>query len=349
MTNEKKYYTWLKYALLFGVGIFLVWWQLKNMSPVQKTEFQLSIKQADYKFILPITVLGLLSHYIRAIRWKLLMEPMAYFPKTKNVFSAVMVGYLANSAIPRLGEVIKCSILVKYEKLKIDKLVGTVLIERTVDLLCFIFFIIITIVTQIDLLSDFVGKQFSLIGSENLKKSVVKITLLFIVVVLTFFILRTLVKKYPNGKLLTTIKNFITGIKDGFFTILKLKKKQQFICLTIVMWALYLIQIYIGFFALAGTAKLGLGAACSVLTLVTLAMIITPGGIGTFPIFVMQVLLIYGVTKSTGQAFGWIMWGVSTALVVVTGFICLLLLPYFNKRKKDLNNNEFLLASNINE
>ena len=84
-----------------------------------------------------------------------------------------------------------------------------------------------------------------------------------------------------------------------------------------------------------GTAHLSLKAACSVLALATLAMIITPGGIGSFPIFVMQTLVMYSISAPLGNAFGWLMWGVSTGIVITAGFTALLLLPYLNRKKNE--------------
>ena len=333
--NKKTYLTWLQYGLFLGAGIFLIYWQLKSMNAGQRAEFLEALQQANYYYLLPIVLMGLISHYIRALRWKLLMEPLDFYPKTKNVFSAVMVGYLANSAVPRLGEVLKCTILAKYEKLKVDKLLGTILVERTIDLICFIIFVILTIISQFNILTQFLNEQFNLLNTANNSSAIFKMIVVIVIILVLIFLLRLLFTNFPDAGITRWIRSFITGVSQGFLTVLRLKKKRQFFLLTIFMWALYLIQIYIAFFALDKMRGLGMGAACSVLTLVTLAIIITPGGIGTFPIFVMQVLLMYGVTKATGQAFGWMMWGVTTAVVVVTGLICLVLLPYFNMQTKN--------------
>ncbi len=331
MMSKKSAGTWLQYCLFIGVGLFLVWWQLKTMTPVQKEEFKIALQQANYWYVFPIIFMSLTSHYIRSVRWKLLLETMDYYPKTRNVFAAVMVGYLANSAVPRLGEVLKCSILVRYEKLKLDKLVGTVLVERTIDLICFILFVALTIAIQYKKLTTFLQEQLSIFNGGDGSGLSLKILLIIYALVAVILVIKRLVKKYPKNKLIIWLRNFLKGMADGFLTVIRLKRKRKFLLLTLLMWSLYLLQIYVGFFALTKTAGLGIEAACSVLTLVTLAMIITPGGIGAFPIFVMQVLLIYGISRATGQAFGWLMWGISTAIIVVAGFASLLLLPYFSR------------------
>ena len=96
---------------------------------------------------------------------------------------------------------------------------------------------------------------------------------------------------------------------------------------------MYLLEIYIGFAAIKEVSHLGLDAACSVLTLATLAMIITPGGIGTFPTAIFLVLGLYDIEQTTGEAFGWLMWGTTTFIILFFGLLCLGLLYFINKNK----------------
>ncbi len=149
------------------------------------------------------------------------------------------------------------------------------------------------------------------------------------------YIIRYLAKKFPHNKIFSKVNGFIRGVSDGFKTIRNLQKRGQFLAHTFFIWAMYLLQIYIGFSAMEGTAGLDLKAAFAVLALATLAMIATPGGIGSFPIFVMETLLIYSISSPVGKAFGWLIWGANTAIVIVAGLAALLLLPYFNKQQKE--------------
>ena len=152
---------------------------------------------------------------------------------------------------------------------------------------------------------------------------------------MVYFSLKILVNKYPGNKIILAINNFIKGIGEGFIAIRSLKKRNQFIAHTLFIWAMYLLQIYVGFKAMEHTAGLDLRAACSVLVLATFSMILTPNGIGLFPIFIMQTLILYGINSDYGMAFGWLIWGVSTCIILIVGFICLLLLPYINKIKNE--------------
>ncbi len=334
---NKRLISILQYTLFLGAGIFLVWWQLKGMTAEQRTQFTSALRSANYWLIIPIIFMSLLSHLSRAYRWKLLLEPLDYHPKIKNVFAVTMVGYLANAAIPRLGEILKCTFLSKYEHIKVEKLVGSILIERTFDLFCFVIFIGITVLIQVDKIGGFIKEKLASFGENSAMPLWAKGVIVLVIIMLIYFSLKLLVKKYPENKTILKVNNFFKGIGQGFIAIKSLKKRNQFIAHTLFIWAMYLLQIYIGFMAMEHTTGLDISAACSVLVLATFAMIITPNGIGLFPIFVMQTLILYGIDSAYGKAFGWLIWGVATSIILVVGFICLLLLPYINKQKNENN------------
>ncbi len=332
---RKKILSFVQYAIFLGAGIFLVWWQLKSMTVAEKTEFYAAFSNTNYWLMIPVVLMSLLSHLSRSMRWQLMMEPLGYKPALRNVFAVTMVGYLANSAIPRLGEVLKCSLLARYEKLKIDKLFGIVLVERTFDLVCYLIFIGITVLIQLNLIGDYVGGKLSLLSQSAGLPLWLKAVIVLAVLASCFFLLRFLTHRYPQNKILVKLNSFIRGVADGFKTILSLQKRWQFLAHTLFIWAMYLLQIYLGFFAMEGTSHLSMQAAFAVLSLATLAMIVTPGGIGSFPIFVMETLLIYSIASPLGKAFGWLIWGANTSIVIIAGIIALLLLPYFNNHKKE--------------
>lgn len=307
------------------------------MTAGEREQFTLALQSANYWLILPIICLNLLSHLSRSYRWKLLLEPLGYDPKIKNVFAVTMVGYLANAAIPRLGEILKCTFLSKYEHIKVDKLVGSILIERTFDLFSFLLFIGITVLIQVNKIGSFIKEKIAALSKSSGTPLWLKLLLLVGIFMFIYYLLKFLVHKFPESKTIHKINNFIRGIAQGFAAIRNLKKRNQFIGHTIFIWLMYLLQVYIGFKAMEHTAALDFRAACSVLVLSTFAMILTPNGIGLFPIFVMQTLLLYNIEGTYGQALGWLIWGVSTCITVIVGFLCMLLLPYINKQKNEIN------------
>ena len=164
---NKKFLTILKYIFFLGIGLFLVWWQFDKMTSLQKLQFFETLKNANYWLILPIIIMAILSHISRSVRWKILIEPMGYKPSTINTFYSVMSGYLANTFLPRAGEILKCSLLSRYEKIPMNKLIGTILIERVFDFICYIVLIVLTILIQLDKVSYFVKQKFTEMANSN--------------------------------------------------------------------------------------------------------------------------------------------------------------------------------------
>ena len=323
----------LKYVAFLGVGFFLVWWQFDKMTATQKSQFGESLRYANYWLLIPIVILALLSHISRAVRWKILMEPMGYKPATATTFYAVMTGYLVNTFLPRVGEVLKCTLLNRYERIPTNKLIGTILVERAFDLICYVILIVVTILLQINQVGAFLRKKYSQAAVNNHTIPIwAKLLFAAAVIFIVARFIRWLFRKYPNHPHIISVKGFHIGIKEGFNAIAKLKNRGWFIFHTFFIWSMYLLQIFIGFSALSATSHLGIVEACSVLSLATLGMIVSPGGIGAFPLAVQEVLLIYHVDN---VSFGWIIWGVSTAIILVGGMVSFLLLTYTNKKRDE--------------
>jgi uncharacterized protein (TIRG00374 family) len=330
---KKTFFSILKYLFFLGIGVFLTWWQISKMTPLQKIQFKESLIHARYIYILPVFFLTIMAHISRAVRWKILIEPMGYEPKTSNTFYAVMGGYFANTFLPRAGEILRCTLLSKYDKIPVSKLFGTILVERVFDLLCYFLLLIITFLIQIETVSDFVTGKMSKMTDIGRASSLWGILIIILIsLAIIFFISRHILIKYKEHHLVIKLKGIHLGLKEGFTTILHLKKRKKFIAHSVFIWACYILQVYIGFSALDATSSLGITAAFSVLSLVTLAMIVSPGGLGAFPVAVQQVLLIYNVDNIS---FGWLMWGVTTAIIIVVGILSFGLLIYQNRRKNE--------------
>jgi hypothetical protein len=330
---KKKIISIVRNLIFLGIGIFLVWWQLGKMSDAQEVQFKESLLHAKYIYIIPVVLMALLSHLSRALRWRILIEPMGYRPKASNTFYATLCGYFANNFVPRAGEVLRCTLLSKYENIPVTKLIGTVILERVFDFITYLFIILITFLIQVKTVSNFVKEKFTFFSGNN-RTPWLKYVIILLVLFGIWLGIKFVFTKYNKKPFIQKLISYWAGLKEGFTSIMHLKKRKLFLAHTIFMWSMYLLQIYIGFLALSQTAHLGIGAAFSVLTLSTLAMIVSPGGIGAFPVAVQQVLLIYSIENIS---FGWLMWSVSTGIILIAGLISFGLIIYQNKKNNEEN------------
>ena len=332
---HKRLFSILQFCIFFGLGIFLVWWSINKMDDKSWEDCKTAMKSARYLLLIPVFLIMLLSHISRAIRWKILMAPMGYNPRFINTFCAVMVGYLANLAFPRLGEVLKCTILGKYEKVPSDKLIGTILVERAVDVVSLIIVFFIAVISQADIIGAYAKQTINdkfLTGTKEY--FFIKLFILFAVIIFIYFLLKFLFRRFGHTVLINKIRNIITGIGIGLSTIKILKNKWAFIFHSVLIWSCYAAGTYIGFFAIKETSMLPLAAAFPVLAFASIGMILTPGGIGAYPLFIMQVMALYNIEEGFGFANGTIQWAAQFLIILFVGFIALLILPIYNKKNK---------------
>jgi uncharacterized membrane protein YbhN (UPF0104 family) len=327
-----------QYLIFLGLGIFLIWLSVKDLKPAEIEQLQDSLKKANYLLLIPVLGAVLLSHWSRAVRWKILMKPLGHTPSTTNTFFAVMVGYLANLAVPRLGEVLKCTILARYEKVPADKLIGTIVAERAFDLICLLIVIFLTIVTQLDKIGGFAMDLFR--GNEKLSSLAQNLSNhwywwvligLLLVVLIRGLLKRINKNENPSG-LLLKVKTIVKGVAQGVMSVRYVENKGLFFFHTALIWALYLGSIRVGFYAMSATAHLGMPEALSILSFGSIAMIITQGGIGAYQYLIQKVMRVYALNDVEGLAFGWLLWGAQTIIVLLIGLLCLSLLPVFNRK-----------------
>lgn len=330
---KKRLLTIIQYSLFLGLGIFLVWWSIHKMDDKNWEDCKTSLRSARYYLFIPVFFILAASHISRSIRWKILMKPMGYEPKLLNVFFSVMIGYLANLAIPRLGEVLKCTILSKYEKVPSDKLVGTILIERAVDIVSLIIVFVIALLSQASIIGEYAKatiRENIITGSRQ--ELIIKLSVFILCMVLLYFLLKIIFRKFAHITFVEKIRNVVKGISAGLGSIRNMQNKWAFLFHSLFIWCCYLGGTYLGFHAIAETSGLPVAAAFPVLAFASIGMIITPGGIGTYPIFVMEVMLLYNIKEPFGFANGNLQWLAQFLIILLVGFISLMILPHYNRK-----------------
>ena len=331
---NRRVRTILQYIFFFGLGFLFVWLSVKDLGRTERADIRFALRHARYLLFVPVFFILLLSHYVRAVRWKLLIDSLGYKTGKANVFFAVMIGYLVNQAVIRLGEVLKCTVLARYEKVPADKLVGTIILERLVDAITLVTIFAITVILQPGLYSEFVDRVINNPGEEESKKisgNLIMFVMIGLVVVVVA--LWMIIKKKNLFDLFNLVKKIASRVWEGVSAVRHLKRGKLFVFYTILLWGLYLIAGYIGFFALQETSGYGLKEAFTVLSAGSIGMTITPGGIGGYAFLLEKTMMIYGLSEGVASAFGWLLWLSNTAVILVGGLVSFALLPWYNKSK----------------
>lgn len=305
------------------LGVFLIGYSYSITSPEDRKNIFQAIKGADYFWVILSLVLGFFSHFFRAVRWNLLLKPLGYQPRMINNVMAIFSAYLANLGIPRSGEILRATTISTYEHVPFQKAFGTIIAERVIDVIMLLLIVVFTGILQTEIILDyFAAKQI------NFNKLIaIGITLAVIGGLFLYFI-----KKAQSGFLLK-IKHFVLELIEGVGSVFKMKNKVLFLFYTLAIWFLYIAMFWVIKFAMPETADLPYSAILAAFVAGAFAMTATNGGIGLYPIAVSNILLIYGIGKTSGDAFGWIMWSSQTIMIVLFGALSFLFLPILNKNK----------------
>ncbi len=334
-SKSKNRSTLLQLFIFLSLGIALIYWQYTAMGADDLQRMLEAIKAVNWAWLFPIVIIGFLSHYYRALRWKLLLAPLGITTSTTNTVLAVLIGYLTNSLIPRAGEVARCTVLAKYEDAPADKLIGTIVAERAFDFLCLLLLAAATIILQYDIIYPYVAdlgqavaRRFFPDGSGATRYLLAAI--IFLVIIAAFI---WMYKKIRHSK----VGHVIKGIGEGLKAIVLVRQKGRFIVYTLAIWFCYTFILNIAFWAMPALHGIHPLASLSIVVFGSVAMIATPGGIGAYPPIVAGILLAYGLAFPEGNAFGWLSWMVQTGMVLSMGLAALIILPLYNRKRHGQN------------
>lgn len=339
----------LRFSAFLSIGLVLLYFAFRG---IDFKEMAIHFKNAHYKWIALSLVFAVLSHISRARRWILLIEPLNNRkPSLWITINAVLFGYFANYAFPRIGEIARCVTLGKKEKIPVDSLIGTVITERAIDLISMFIILFIILIARFEKFGSFfsayifvpLSEKFS--GMFDLRFSFI---LILIVLIVGFGILLFLIrKKISSSKLFTKIKQLIQGVKSGLFTVLKMKKKWEFLFHTLFIWFNYALMSWVVVFSLPEiTGHLKFVDGIFLLVIGSLGMAVpVQSGIGAFHWIVSRGLhFVYGLELSEGLVFATLQHESQTILILLLGSISMLFI--FSKKSNikpaDIGNKSFI-------
>jgi len=280
----------LKHIASIGFAFGIIYFLFKNQDPVKLFE---EIRKVDSKWVALSMVFGGWAYVGRGLRWIVLIDALGYNSTKLNSVAAVSVGYFTNMFIPRAGEIARCTSLNQTEKIPVDKLFGTILIERVIDFIFLFSLIFLTIILKFN---DILKFYTTLQAQQNSGTGSNKLLILLLIVLiggLLFFLLKKWLK---NSKFYEKVLTFIEGLKEGFKSIKNMKRKSAFWFHSFSIWIMYFLMTYVCFFCMQETNHLSAGDGLFILVLGGIGMVIpTPGGIGSYHAIVMIGLSVLGV------------------------------------------------------
>ncbi len=307
-------------------------YKIKSWSPI---DIWKEVGDMNMKWYILAFALSLISNYSRAVRWQTIIEPMGYKPNTFNTFLSVNIMYLSNTAIPRSGELSRCTVLYRYEKIPITKLFATVLVERVIDTLCFGLMFGILVVMQFGMFREYINRpdvKQTLEEKANLWPILVIIGVIGILILLAIIKFREKILQTSIGK---KIGKILFDIWEGIKSTKDIKRKWTFLFHTILIWSMYLGVLVVSFQSYESTSSVGAKVAFACLIMGSLGMIVpTAGGIGTWNLMITITLVLYGVSEPSAFIYSFTAFFMMTITNVIAGSLSFIYLPIYNRKSK---------------
>lgn len=341
---KKKIIDVLKIVLFFGVGFTILYLVYQNQNSAFQEQCALDgipadecslvdkvwqdFKSVEVGWLLVVMLCFNISNISRAMRWKMMLESMGHKIKLHNAFFTIMLSYFTNLGLPRVGEVIRATTFSQYEKIRVDKLMGTIVLDRLLDLLSVGLIVLAAIALQYDILWGFISEN---LGEKTFNTSaLITVAIVCLVLLIAGFIFR---HRLVQIKIVQRIRQLLLGFVSGLSSVRGIKKPIPFIFHSIVIWGMYFLMTYLCFFAFEPTSSLGPMAGLIVFVFGTFGVIIpSPGGMGTFHALAVIGLSLYGIQGDDAFSFANILFfTVQIGCSILLGIIALIALPILNR------------------
>ncbi len=312
---------WLSILVPIALGIGIVAYQYHQFTDNQINQIIGYFKNADYFYVLLAVFVGFIGNTLRAYRWKYMLDHLGYESNFQNNFMAVNIGYLLNLTVPKSGEISRAVIVKKYNNIPFDKGFGTIVAERIIDMFFLLFFMLLAVVLQYNIVKTFI-----------LDKMPFHFIALLLISGIAGFIAFILIYKYSKLKIVQLFKEKVSGLKEGVLSIFHMKEKWKYFLHSILIWVSYLVTYYIATKVIPETSVLSVGAIITCFVVGSIAIAFTNSGFGAYPFLTSKVLVFYAIAEPAGTAFGWIIWTSQMLLVLILGLLSFLLLPILNRK-----------------
>lgn len=328
----------IKYFAFTALAVGLLYWAYKGVS-IQEIIGQ--IINTHWIWIVAALIVEYISVIFRGIRWNQLLQPLGHKANTWNAIHAVAFGYCMNDIVPRSGEVARCTLLFKSDKIPVSTLVGTVIVERIIDMVMFGLLLLWGILLLPSTLSSLMNETKS--PGFSMELGIALIVLAVIGIVVLRYILKTTFK----NKFIEKFAEFIRGTWKAFLSVGKIEGKFKFIFLTVGIWGAWLLMTWFNLLAVPGCEHMGLNESVFLMICASLAMLApTPGGLGAFHSITIIGFIVLGYadesdasTSLLGLTFATVSWSTRTLMEILSGFVGFLIVSYRIKYGKTTSAN----------
>jgi len=311
----------LKYLLFSGIAALFLYLAFRKTEWSKLLE---DFQRARYEYVFLSMVMGYLAFVSRGLRWNLLLRPLGQGAKSWHAIHAISIGYFTNAIVPRAGEVARCTALHSTDKIPVNRLFGTVVLERVIDGLMLLSLVALTVLLQLSEMQSFFAKASRNDTPEERGFPWWAWVLLGLVVLLV--VLYRSRHRFQTHPLYARFRQTWSGFKEGLRSLNKVENKWAFFAHTFFIWIMYYCMVYVVFFAFPQTSDIGLANGLFIMIVGGLGMVVpTPGGIGSYHYLVSLGLGVLGIDEAVGLSFATLVHGGQLIMTLIAGGLALAL------------------------
>lgn len=325
---KSKAFQVIQYILLLAVGVYLCFLFFNTLD---FEGLKAKIINGNFSWLYVVMFVSIMVYVLRTLRWQMLIRSIGHETKFLNAFSALSISYFVSFVVPRLGEVTRCLSVKKQHDIPFMQLLGTVIIERIVDIVSLIILLCLTLVLQFDQIMSFVQTNIFDPFYDKILLKIINGNMVVIIAALALMVicgaLFIYFRKYIRERSPKLVVKFVEGLKEGITSVLKLKQKKLFILYTFLIWVCYYLMTYFWFFVFEETSVLTWGACLSILTIGTIgrSVPIQGGGMGAYHFLVTSVVVLYGLSETWGKDLATLIHAGQTFFTFAMGLVGLLI------------------------
>ena len=298
-----------------ALAVGILWWMYRG---IRWEELACALSdQMSWTWMLLSMPFGILAQVLRAVRWRQVLAPAGEHPRLMACVHAIFLSYASSLVVPRVGEVLRCGVLKRYEGTNFSLSIGTVVTERIIDTLLILLLSLLTFLTQIPVFMNFFHKTGVSMSSLPMQFS---LTGWLVTAFCGLLALLCIVYVAMRFRLFSKTKSVVSDLKNGLLSVREVENPLLFILYSVGIWVSYYLHFYLTFFCFDFTAHLGMLAALVAFVVGTFAVLVpTPNGAGSWHLAVKTVLVLYGVGQTDAALFVLIVHTLQTLLVALLG------------------------------
>ncbi len=323
----------LKTLLSLLIGLSILWLMYRK---TDMKELWVIIESANFGIIALSLIFGLIGNIIRGLRWELFVNSLGYYPPRSSIIYATLGNYAVNFVLPRAGDVWRCGVVSKYDKIPLGKTVETFLVDKMIDIIAGLMIIFVSMVLYVDFFISYFRDNPQFV--ENAKRFFTSPWLYLILVVLLIATVLPFTV-FKGTTFMKKVKGFLMAVKYDMKVISGIKDKKRIVFFTVLLWFCFYLYFYICFFAFDFTKDLGPLAGLIVFAMTNIGISVpVQGGIGPWHFVVISSLLILGVAENQALAFAGAVFAVQSVWQIMYGLFGVFAMPHVKRKNSSATN-----------